>query len=44
MLGFEGFSAAGLGVDFSETLAAVGFGGVGHLAISLGLVSRGMYN
>jgi hypothetical protein len=32
VLGFEGFSAAGLGIDFRQTLAASGFGGIGHLA------------
>jgi hypothetical protein len=30
-LGFEGLTATGLGVDFSETLAPKGFGGVEHL-------------
>ena len=32
VLGFEGFTAAGLGVDFSQTLTASRFGGIGHLA------------
>ena len=39
VLGFECFSAAGLGIDFSKALTTERFGGVGHLS-SLGWVSR----
>jgi hypothetical protein len=30
VLGFQGFSAAGLGVDLNDSLATIWFGGVGH--------------
>lgn len=43
VLGFKGFTAAGLGIDFDDTLTAGGFGGVRRGDL-LGLVARRMYN